>query len=373
MGSCILCGNPELIFLDRFGELGGVTSDCKPWPRAGRFAYCARCGHCQKEVNPQWLSDVQRIYEDYEMFPLGEGNESLVFSSSGQPSPRFVILLDKLIDSLKLPEHGALLDIGCGNGNLLQQFHRRKPDWKLFGHEQSARQDDFRDLQGVERVYSGDIGQIDRTFDLILMTHVIEHIADPVAELEKVRKLLAPGGMLLVQTVCFHENPFDLITCDHCSHFSPHTLRLLLEKSGFETIKSTQGWLAKEIGFVVRAGMVADNTTDMDGQLEIYERTLTLLRAFIDQSVNACTDRQAGIFGSANAGCWLAGILGDVVSFFVEEDANRWGQEHLGLPIVAPRDIPEGAVVLMPFPSKVARAIAERLSGELPGVQLVLP
>jgi hypothetical protein len=50
-------------------------------------------------------------------------------------------------------------------------------------------------------VYQGELATVeipDRSFDVILMSHVLEHTSDPVATLERARALLSPGGELII-------------------------------------------------------------------------------------------------------------------------------------------------------------------------------
>jgi hypothetical protein len=65
-------------------DLVGVTSDCKPWPRAGLLAVCEVCGHVQKQIDDLWLLEVEKIYNRYEMYSLSNGAEQVVFDG---PTP----------------------------------------------------------------------------------------------------------------------------------------------------------------------------------------------------------------------------------------------------------------------------------------------
>jgi hypothetical protein len=74
-------------------------------------------------------------------------------------------------------------------------------------------------------------------FNLISLIHVLEHVIDPLYFLDKVRSLMHPDGFLFVDVpnVENYESIED-IHAAHSLHFSPHTLRLIIEKAGLEIL-----------------------------------------------------------------------------------------------------------------------------------------
>jgi hypothetical protein len=69
-----------------------------------------------------------------------------------------------------------------------------------------------------------------------------------------------------------------------------------------------------------------------------------------------------GIFGTSISGTWLYGVAGEAVKFFVDEDPQRIGRTHMGMPILRAEDIPEGADVFVPLIPEVAASVARRLA-----------
>lgn len=141
----------------------------------------------------------------------------------------------------------SLLDIGCGTGwttNIWQRAGAR-----VTGLEPSrvrgelARQRyGFRVLPCyVEDLESGE------SFDVVTMRHVIEHFEDPYAVLAKVRSHIRKDGLLVVVVPninCIGRYLFDTdwswILPWHCIFFSPRSLAALLERAGFQVLKSYQ-------------------------------------------------------------------------------------------------------------------------------------
>jgi hypothetical protein len=71
------------------------------------------------------------------------------------------------------------------------------------------------------------------------MIHVLEHLPDPVATLRSLRQeRLAPTGWLLVEVPNLYAH--DCFEVAHLSSFSAHTLRQMLQKSGYSLVTLQQ-------------------------------------------------------------------------------------------------------------------------------------
>jgi SAM-dependent methyltransferase len=99
---------------------------------------------------------------------------------------------------------GRAVDIGCGSGQLLRQLCI--VGWECVGVEWDPRAAEAaRRVSGCP-IHTGDVREIDLpggTYDLVVMSHVLEHIGDPTTALRAVRRLLTPTGA----AVLFYPNP----------------------------------------------------------------------------------------------------------------------------------------------------------------------
>lgn len=364
-GGCLLCGTQLLTPIAPDLRLACVSSDAFPLAQQAAFAVCPVCGMIQKVRDDAWNTAVAAIYANYKVYPLETVQTHLMFSKTGTAKPRSLILAEHLAQAVSLPQRGRLLDIGCGNGDFLHSFKRVRPEWDVCGFEPSeaSRAALEAHLPGV-RFYSGSLDAITDRFDCLTLNYVIEHLFEPVAMLRQMQGLLSPGGGIFVQTTSFQRNPFDLVIMDHCAHFTPETVAQAGVRAGLRLIASSNGWLEKEIGWYAQPAetpLAAGPDPLATRAAQDCERMVHWLKKFPETVRQAAAGRPLGIFGTAIAGTWLAGVMPGEVAFFVDEDPQRQGQRHLGLPILAPQDTPTAAAVVLAFPAGIASAIAARL------------
>ena len=96
---------------------------------------------------------------------------------------------------------GRALDIGCGNGRFLDRIRRH--GWDVVGVDTSAAAAAAaRESFGIT-VHVGPLEEApieERSLDFVHMSHVLEHLPQPVTTLLRVARLLRPGGRLYVET-----------------------------------------------------------------------------------------------------------------------------------------------------------------------------
>lgn len=96
---------------------------------------------------------------------------------------------------------GTILDIGCGQGTFLAAMAKR--GWTVAGVDfDVAAVAAARALHGIDaRVGTVDtVVESGKRFDIVTASHVIEHVSNPVEFLQQCRKLLLPGGRVVLRT-----------------------------------------------------------------------------------------------------------------------------------------------------------------------------
>ena len=122
--NCVSCQETKFTSFNPFQTLKRVTSDCKPFQAGGKLTVCQKCGTIQKTPDALWLSEINTIYKNYEVYSQSSGEEQAVFNaSSGKPTKRSTLLTQFIQQSNVLESHpGKVLDFGCANGEFLSAF-----------------------------------------------------------------------------------------------------------------------------------------------------------------------------------------------------------------------------------------------------------
>ena len=170
--------------------------------------------------------------------------------TNGTISQSLIQVFIDLIDSVErlAPRRGALLELGCSVGYLLDVARAR--GWSVSGVDPSTVARDWarKYLQlDVRPAPASACGFEPGSFDAVVAVEVIEHLADPLAALREVRPLMKPGGLLFLTTPNIDSKAFrdlgrkwpPIDPFGHIYYFSPETMRLLLDKAGFDCAELT--------------------------------------------------------------------------------------------------------------------------------------
>ena len=115
--------------------------------------------------------------------------------------PRRRAYADRLVRHLPRPAgRASLLDIGCGDGSFVAWM--RRLGWDAEGLEPDFAAARRAQEAGIPVTAASleDAPFDAESFDAVTMSHVIEHLHEPLAGLEACRRLLRPGGVLWLAT-----------------------------------------------------------------------------------------------------------------------------------------------------------------------------
>ena len=316
VAACPLCGGEGRVlytgFRDRYWDAPGTWS----------FRRCMACRHLWLDPRPI-PEDIGRLYASYfthaPTAPLPFRGDSFwavatrgVLAALGYRglarnamerwfgrTLRFVPPLwdecKRAIRSIEGPPRGLLVDIGCGNGWYLELM--RDLGWAVQGLEPDpvgANLARRRGLDVVERPIEDAVFP-DDAFDVITMSHVIEHVIDPVRVLSIARRILRKGGVLLIMTPNagswghrkFGPAWFHLDPPRHLHLFTSANLAACAEKAGLRVTSSRTtggGHLVYDGSVAIREtgrfrlGDIAMKATARDRWFRAFESVLVRVR-----------------------------------------------------------------------------------------------
>ena len=155
------------------------------------------CPLCFSEKNSKFHQDDFRKYHQcincrFVFVPFkyhlsaSEEKERYDSHNNNPKDPRYRDFLSQLTNPLNdLISDGSLgLDFGCGPG----------PTLSVMLEEQGY------SVELYDKYYANDHSVLDKEFDFITLTEVLEHLYDPIFELERLTSILKPMGVLAIMT-----------------------------------------------------------------------------------------------------------------------------------------------------------------------------
>lgn len=294
-GDCPLCGGKRYRLHALYEDVDGL----------GPFAIaaCRGCGLLATlpQLGPERLTPY---YEDYGL--IGEDRYGRWHRKHEYRYRTFVQRKDR----------GGLLEIGCNVGNFLR--YMREQGWDVYGVEPSRRAADYaRENHGLE-VFNGPVEEFetDLRFDVVVLHHVLEHMPDPNAILEKVATLLAADGLAVIDVPhgrslgcrLARGDPYAFKVPYHLYHYTPQTLTRLIRRHGLSPVE-----------------LRPYNAKEDDGRLTSLLRRALLVRyrkarrrtvlAEVLRPVNTVIYRIARFWPVRKGAAWLFGRLGMGESF----------------------------------------------------------
>jgi 2-polyprenyl-3-methyl-5-hydroxy-6-metoxy-1,4-benzoquinol methylase len=289
----------------------------------GARAYCHGCFH-------GWRLQVDLYrYDQTAMCPMGTDQARL------DAQIRFF--------SPFLPPSGSVLEIGCATGELARSTRAQLQVSRYEAIELSPAAEQAR--AHVDRLHDAPLlrllaaGAIEGPFDLVLMSHVLEHLEAPWDELDAIVRVMAPEGALFLEVPNESGNrslPID----DNRSHlhfFSVRSLSHLLAAKGLNTVATVtdarlDARYADSLRLIARRFRAPRWSPTLLSDEELVQETSPII-------------------------VWGAGSLVDEVlanffdperiAFFIDRDPGKQGGERLGRPVKGPDALPTAPATIL--------------------------
>ncbi|NWH04962.1 class I SAM-dependent methyltransferase [Desulfobacter latus] len=369
ISSCPLCQSADTRHF--FNSNISVASDATVMEYPITNFFCESCYNIFKIRSPQDKKNIKKIYNTYVLHSIESHQETRVaYDIDKEGIEKSKHLLTHLFNKIDVPRQGRALDIGCHFGSLLRFFFKAMPLWELHGYDISER---FRTV--VESIapatsyHCGNLSDVKGSFDLIFLTHVLEHIDEPGALLSFIEKRLKPDGLLFLQCNNLEKNPYLPLLFEQHFNFSLPGLVKLLEDSRLSVYDLKLDWIPKEISVIARKAdncpirrdpgfdLIKDRTLEtMKTNQSLFTKSLTNLELINAKKV------PVAVFGTAYVGRWMAHILKANLRFFLDENKKLHKKIIQKVPVLLPEEVTEEIIVILAIPPQPAEKIMKRLA-----------
>jgi len=204
--------------------------------------YCEKCGYkfTYPEPSPEIIGNY---YKSAEYVSHSDTKKGVFFQL--YHIVKNYTLKNKFNLVNKYAAKGNILDYGCGTGDFLKAF--KDNNWNCFGVEPDAQTRQYAaEKQNLNIISPENIDILEKkSFDVISLWHVLEHIPDLNEKIKSFKSLLKDSGTLVIAVpncdsydAAYYEKYWAAYDVPrHLHHFNKKTLSLLLDKNGFEIIK----------------------------------------------------------------------------------------------------------------------------------------
>ena len=213
--NCILCGSKLLNNI--FGDQHFIT----------------KCKHCSFVFSREEASK-EELKNYYDVYPM----ENKISDITNQRYNEILDLFEPFRHSSKL------FEFGCGEGYFLEIA--RKRNWVVAGTEiskpllEKCRNKNITVYDNFENIPLSEKG----TYDILVSIEVIEHLSPPLLFTNFFNSILRDGGGLYMTTPNFNclsrfilgRKWNNIIYPEHLCYYSAKTMKLTLNKSGFEQV-----------------------------------------------------------------------------------------------------------------------------------------
>ena len=347
--------------------------DGSPLPPQYKLVICLSCG--------TGFADSKATNNDYgTYYRLFSKYEDINVASGGGEDPADKHRLKVVAEYLgtRISPEARILDVGCGNGGLLAAF-KRLGFTDLTGFDPSAACCKRIHNQGFSAcnlslpLKDRDLpSEYRKPYNLIILSHVMEHVYDAHAVLATLVPLLTKNGILYIEIPdpTRYSNaefpPLYFFDPEHINHFPEDSLRFLGASFGLEPLEMGHKDLILANGSRYPAFFaLLQSRSGVASVPQNRGKLLTLLQAYVAQGLHdleplrvrilslVAHDRPFALWGAGSLSQRLLGLPWfpqHLLRAVVDRDANKQGLRFAGYRISSPevglQDLPLDAIVL---------------------------
>jgi len=165
----------------------------------------------------------------------------------------------KRIEKIRNGRKGKILDVGTAGGAFLKVA--KDKGWETYGVEPNKWLCKWCEKNYGIKIEQGTLEKTKfkpKTFDVITLWDVLEHVPDPSSTLEQCKKLLKEDGLLIINYPDIGSLPSKImggrwvfLLSVHLYYFTPKTIKKILKKTGFKAVLFKKHWQTLGMGYLV--------------------------------------------------------------------------------------------------------------------------
>lgn len=227
------------------GEAYDVLADCDRNGIPSPTVVCRRCGLAFVALRPDERA-LRRFYnEDY--FDLYASKSAADMASLYDIQRQQGQAVADFVRRSGVPDPARVFDVGCGTGGMLAAFAERGAAIAGVDYaEQLVAYGNGRLGAGTLETGGVDVLRRRGRADLVIASHLVEHVADPVAWALSLRDVVKPGGHAYILTpgLRTYATRFDGLAPQllnmHLFYFTLGTLDMVMARAGFSRMSGNQ-------------------------------------------------------------------------------------------------------------------------------------
>ena len=292
--SCSVCKSKNFIeaYKQPIGSIVGV----------GDIGYiqhiviCKECGFCFASpiLPPEIISGFYATLSNYENPQHGGYNPP---EEKNKFHRAFELISKRFPPEFK----GRVLDIGCSVAYGLSLF--KEKGWAALGLDPSSQcaelSNKFYGVRVITSAFSMDILKSERPFDLIILSHVLEHLVSPQEMIADILELLSENGLLYIEVPNLLRPfvPMGYFSFEHLNYFTPVSLASIMGANGFSVDFLATFDNSAEVApfYPVIASTWKKATRSPDPLMNDYDAAFSTVKNYVETSSHAVERLQAKI------------------------------------------------------------------------------
>lgn len=234
--NCVICNSNDFQLLsekDRYGLYMPVV-------------ICKRCGLVQ--TNPRMNQKSYNKFYDSEYSKLYVGEEKPTENFFSKQYNHGAYIYDYITKfSGASIQNKFIVELGTGAGGILQYFKEKNNE--VYGVDLDSEYIEFGKQKGLNL----EVGTIDKLYslrkkpDVVIYSHIVEHLLNPVNDMKKLKRLLNQDGLLYIEVPgvknlydSYSQNFLKYLQNAHTYHFTLNSLTNCAKKAGFKMLSGDE-------------------------------------------------------------------------------------------------------------------------------------